>query len=162
MKSRTALSDIELKLLRLLSQNARAPTRSIANLMNVTEATVRYHIKKLEEKGIIKGYSVIIDPASVQLPIFITMGVECEPALTKKVARAIAKSPNFYLVWIVTGAHNIHAKGAFPSAEAMQRAVSEIMTEIEGIQGYHLSLMFEAIKDPYLLPPDILAAITQK
>ena len=98
MKSRTALSDIELKLLRLLSQNGRAPTRSIANLMNVSEATVRYHIKKLEEKGIIKGYSVILDPASVQLPIFITMGVECEPASTKKVAKAIAKSPNFFLV----------------------------------------------------------------
>ncbi|MFX1300944.1 MAG: Lrp/AsnC family transcriptional regulator, partial [Promethearchaeota archaeon] len=100
MKSRSALSGIELKLLKLLSQNARAPTRSIANLMNVSEATVRYHIKRLEEKGVIKGYSVIIDPASIQLPIFVTMGVECEPALTKKVAKAIAESPNFFLVWV--------------------------------------------------------------
>lgn len=161
MKSRTTLSDIELKLLRLLSQNARAPIRSIAKLIKVSEATVRYHIRKMEEKGIIKGYSVIIDPASVQLPIFITMGVECEPALTNKVAKAISNSPNFFLVWVVTGAHNIHAKGAFPSAEEMQRVVGEIMTETEGIQGYHLSLMFEAVKDPYLLPSDLLATIIQ-
>ncbi|MFX1299497.1 MAG: Lrp/AsnC ligand binding domain-containing protein, partial [Promethearchaeota archaeon] len=76
--------------------------------------------------------------------------------------KAIAESPNFFLVWVVTGAHNIHAKGAFPSAEEMQRVVSEIMTEIGGIQGYHLSLMFEAVKDPYLLPHDLLVAITQK
>lgn len=161
MKKLTPVSDFEMKLLKLLSQNARAPIRSIANLMKVSEATVRYHIKKLEEKGIIKGYSVIIDPSSIQLPIFITMGVECEPALVKKVAKAISNSPYFFLVWIVTGAHNIHAKGAFPSAEQMQRVVGEIMTETEGIQGYHLSLMFEAVKDPYLLPSDLLAAITQ-
>jgi DNA-binding Lrp family transcriptional regulator len=116
----------------------------------------------MEDKGIIKGYSVIIDPGSVDLPIFVTMGVECEPALTKKVAKAISRSPYFYLVWVVTGAHNIHAKGAFPSAEEMQRVVGQIMTETDGIQGYHLSLKFEAVKDPYLLPSDLLATISEK
>jgi Lrp/AsnC family transcriptional regulator for asnA, asnC and gidA len=161
MKRQSTLSDTELNLLKLLSQNARAPIRSIAKLMQVSEATVRYHIKKLEEKGIIKGYSVIINPSNIDLPIFITMGVECEPALTKKVANAISKSPYFFLVWVVTGAHNIHAKGAFPSAEEMQRVVGEIMTETDGIQGYHLSLMFEAVKDPYLLPSELLTIVKQ-
>jgi len=162
MKRQPTISDTELKLLNLLSQNARAPIRSIANLMKVSEATIRYHIKKLEDKGIIKGYSVIINPRHINLPIFITMGVECEPALTKKVAKAISKSPYFFLVWIVTGAHSIHAKGAFPSAEEMQRVVGELMTETDGIQGYHLSLMFEAVKDPYLLPPELLAIMNQQ
>jgi Lrp/AsnC family transcriptional regulator for asnA, asnC and gidA len=127
--------------------------------MGVSEATVRYHITKLEQQGIIKGYSVVIDTTKIQLPIFVTIGVECRPAQTKRVAATMAESPYFYLVWIVTGAHNIHAKGAFPSTEMMQRIVSEIMSKTEGILGYHLSLMFEPVKDQYLLPAELFTVI---
>lgn len=159
MAKNKPITDFDLKLIQLLSQNARAPIRRIAKLMKVSEATVRYHISKLEHTGIITGYSVIIDPTKLQLPIFITIGVECEPALTKRVAKAIARFPNFYLVWVVTGAHNIHAKGAFTSAEEMQRIVGDLMNETEGITSYHLSLRFEAVKEPYLIPQDLLATI---
>ncbi|MFX1318088.1 MAG: Lrp/AsnC family transcriptional regulator [Promethearchaeota archaeon] len=157
MVQKTELSDIQLKLIGLLSQNARAPIRRIASIMKLSEATVRYHISKLEESGVIKGYSVIIDPTKFQLPVFITIGVQCEPSLTSRVAETLASSPYFYLVWVVTGAHNIHAKAAFPSAEEMQRVVGEVMRQTTGILSYHLSLRFEAIKDPYLLPHELLA-----
>ena len=156
------ITDFDFKLIQLLSQNARAPVRRIAQLMKVSEATVRYHISKLERAGIITGYTVIIDPTKMQLPIFITVGVECEPALTKRVAKAIARSPNFYLVWVVTGAHNIHAKGVFPSAEEMQRIVGDLMSNTEGITSYHLSLRFEAVKEPYLLPSDLFNTINNQ
>jgi Lrp/AsnC family transcriptional regulator for asnA, asnC and gidA len=145
MVQKTNLSSIQLKLIDLLSQNARAPIRRIARMMKLSEATVRYHISKLEKMGVIKGYSVIIDPSKFQLPVFITMGVQCEPALTNRVAEALASSPNFYLVWVVTGAHN------------MQSVVGEIMRQTAGILSYHLSLRFEAVKDPHLLPHELLA-----
>jgi Lrp/AsnC family transcriptional regulator for asnA, asnC and gidA len=157
MKQKRVLPDFDLKLIKLLSQNARAPIRRIAKLMGVSEATVRYHIKKLEQEGFIKGYSVIVDPLKFDLPIFVTVGVQCEPAQTERVATTIAKSPYFYLVWIVTGAHNIHAKGAFPSTEDMQRIVGEVMSTTEGILSYHLSLMFKQVKEPYLLPHELLS-----
>jgi Lrp/AsnC family transcriptional regulator for asnA, asnC and gidA len=162
MAKNKPISDFDFKLIQLLSQNARAPIRRIAKLMKVSEATVRYHISKLERTGIITGYSVIIDPTKLRLPIFITVGVECEPALTKRVADAIAQSPYFYLVWVVTGAHNIHAKGVFPSAEEMQRIVGDLMSKTEGITSYHLSLRFEAVKEPYLLPHDLFTTIKQQ
>ncbi|MFX1575737.1 MAG: Lrp/AsnC family transcriptional regulator [Promethearchaeota archaeon] len=161
MKRKKGFSSFEVKLIKLLSQNARASNRRIAKLMKVSEATVRYHISKLEKQGIIQGYSVIINPGKLELPIFITMGVQCEPALTKRVAEVISKSPYFYLVWIVTGAHNIHAKGAFPSTEEMQRVVGEVMSQTEGVLSYHLSLMFERAKDPYLIPHELFKITTE-
>jgi Lrp/AsnC family transcriptional regulator for asnA, asnC and gidA len=162
LKGNKDLTDFDVKLIKLLSQNARASSRRIAKLMKVSEATVRYHISKLEQLGVILGYSVVIDPRKLHLPIFITMGVQCEPALTKRVAKAISDSPYFYLVWIVTGAHNIHAKGAFPSTEEMQRVVGETMSKTEGVLSYHLSLMFERTKDPYLLPHELFTLIQKQ
>jgi Lrp/AsnC family transcriptional regulator for asnA, asnC and gidA len=124
--------------------------------MSASEATVRYHIAKLERDEIIKGYSVIVDSKRIGLPIFITVGIQCEPARTKQVANAISKSPHFYLVWVVTGAHNIHAKGVFRSAEEMQQIVGDVMSQTEGVLSYHLSLMFNKVKDPYMLSSDII------
>ena len=157
MKRKRGFTSFEIKLIKLLSQNARASNRRIAKLMKVSEATVRYHISKLEKQGVIQGYSVIIDPGKLELPIFITMGVQCEPALTKRIAETISNSPFFYLVWVVTGAHSIHAKGAFPSTEEMQRVVGEIMSQTQGVLSYHLSLMFKRVKDPYLLPSALIS-----
>jgi len=158
MSKTTSLSKFDLTLLQLLSQNGRAPVRRIANLMRASEATVRYHLTKLEQDGVIQGYSVIVDSSKLGLPIYVTVGIQCEPAHTKRVAKAIAESPYFYLVWIVTGAHNIHAKGMFRSAEEMQEVVGEVMSQTEGVLSYHLSLMFNKVKDPYLLPSDIIKA----
>lgn len=156
MPAETALSEFDFKLLQILSQDGRASVRQIAKLMDVSEATVRYHLTKLERNGIIIGYSVIIDSKRIGLPIFVTIGIQCEPARTKYVAEAISRSPYFYLVWIVTGAHNIHAKGIFRSAEEMQQVIGEVMSQTQGVQSYHLSLMFNKVKDPYMISNDIL------
>ena len=87
MKLDTKISEIDLKLIQLLSQNARAPIRRIAKLMGVSEATVRCHINKLEQQGIIKGYSVVIDTTKINLPIFVTVGVEFKLDATMDRAR---------------------------------------------------------------------------
>lgn len=159
LKQDTNISDFDVKLIQLLSQNARVSLRRIAKLMDVSEATVRYHITKLERQGVIKGYSVIIDITKLNAPIFITIGVQCEPARTKRIAATIAQSPYFYLVWIVTGAHNIHAKGVFPSTGEMQHVVGEVMSRTEGILSYHLSLMFERIKDLHMIPIELVSVV---
>jgi DNA-binding Lrp family transcriptional regulator len=156
MPDTAALSGFDFQLLHILSQDAKASVRQIAKLMGASEATVRYHLAKLERNGIITGYSVIVDTKKIGLPIFITVGIQCEPARTKQVATEISKSPHFYLVWVVTGAHNIHAKGVFQSAEEMQQVVGEVMSQTDGVLSYHLSLMFEKVKDPYMHSSDII------
>jgi Lrp/AsnC family transcriptional regulator for asnA, asnC and gidA len=156
MTNTTTISAFDYQLIQILSQDARASVRRIADLMDSTESTVRYHLNKLEREGIIKGYSLIVDTKKIGLSIFVTIGIQCEPARTNQVAKAISKSPHFYLVWVVTGAHNIHAKGVFRSAEEMQQIVGEVMSQTQGILSYHLSLMFNKVKDPYMLSNDII------
>lgn len=51
---------IELKLLSLLSTNARMPIIELAKKADTTPATVRVKMKRLEKEGIIAGYSAFI------------------------------------------------------------------------------------------------------
>jgi DNA-binding Lrp family transcriptional regulator len=46
-----------------LDRNSRIPDTKLAKLVRKSKESVRYRIKQLEEKGIINGYTIWIDPA---------------------------------------------------------------------------------------------------
>ena len=48
-------------IIRILQQNARISNRELAEMLGITEAEVAAEIQKLEDSGVIKGYSVIVD-----------------------------------------------------------------------------------------------------
>ncbi len=49
------------ELLHLLKQNARLSNEELGAMLGITPAEVAAQIKKLEEDGIIKGYSVVLN-----------------------------------------------------------------------------------------------------
>lgn len=52
---------LDKSIIRELKKNARASFVSIADKLNVSEATVRARVKKLEKSGIIVGYKAVIN-----------------------------------------------------------------------------------------------------
>lgn len=59
------LDDIDQHILRLLQQDARRTVRDIAQQVGLTVAPVKRRIDRLEETGVINGYTVRIDSAKV-------------------------------------------------------------------------------------------------
>ena len=49
------------KILQILRENARTPFVKIAELLGVSETAVRKRVRKLEEQGIIRKYTVEVD-----------------------------------------------------------------------------------------------------
>ncbi|MCX8188509.1 MAG: winged helix-turn-helix transcriptional regulator [Nitrososphaeria archaeon] len=52
------IDDLDLKILKLLKENARVQCNEIAKVVGVSDRTVARRIKRMESNGIIKGYSV--------------------------------------------------------------------------------------------------------
>jgi DNA-binding Lrp family transcriptional regulator len=61
MKGESKLKNIEVKLVAELMKNSRRSDRELARIIGVSQPTVSRMIKKLEQKGIIKEYTVIPD-----------------------------------------------------------------------------------------------------
>jgi DNA-binding Lrp family transcriptional regulator len=57
------LSTAETELLNLLRDNARASIADIARTLGLARATVQERIRRLEQRGVIEGYTVRLDPA---------------------------------------------------------------------------------------------------
>lgn len=56
------MDDIDLKIMRILQENSRITMRELANRVHMSGPAVTERIKKLEEEGIITGYTVSLDP----------------------------------------------------------------------------------------------------
>ena len=63
------LDPIDLKILALLEKNARLSNQAIGEAVGLTSSSVFERVKKLEKKGVIRGYAAVIDPAAVGRPI---------------------------------------------------------------------------------------------
>lgn len=55
------LDNIDFQILRLLSENARIQRKDLGEQIHMTGQAVGNRIKKLEESGVIKAYSLIVD-----------------------------------------------------------------------------------------------------
>ncbi len=59
------LDSLDIKLLRMLSVNARKPYLEIARETGVSGAAIHQRMAKLQALGIVRGSETIIDPASI-------------------------------------------------------------------------------------------------
>ncbi len=60
------LDDKDLAILSMLQQNARFTVKEIADAVHLTTTPVHERIKRMEAAGVIKQYTVLLDPARIK------------------------------------------------------------------------------------------------
>ncbi len=75
------IDEIDQKILMLLQEDARQSNAALAEKVGLTASTVHERVKKLERKGIIKGYVAVVNPEPLGKPItaFIRLSVGTMP-----------------------------------------------------------------------------------
>ena len=72
------MDELDRSILRLLAQNARMPVKEIAQRVSLTSPAVSSRIHRLEQEGVIGGYTVVLrhpdEPAQVQALISVQVG----------------------------------------------------------------------------------------
>ena len=97
------LDDIDRKLIRVLGKDARTSLRKISELVDVSLGTVSNRVKKMEKKGIIEGYSVILNPDHIGWELNVVIGLRIQKGRLIEIQEKIAKDSRVYGVYDVTG-----------------------------------------------------------
>ncbi len=103
------LDEIDRKLLNILQRDARTPFAKIARDFGVSEATVRFRVKKLIDKGVVTRFITMLDPRKIGLPITATIVAKVEPTLLDKAVEQIASFDEAHHVFQSTGEYDIVA-----------------------------------------------------
>lgn len=97
------LDDVDRKIIRVLEKDARTSLRKISELVDVSLGTVSNRVKKMEKKGIIKGYSVILNPDQIGWELNVVIGLRIQKGRLIEIQEKIAQDPRVYGVYDVTG-----------------------------------------------------------
>jgi DNA-binding Lrp family transcriptional regulator len=120
-------------LLSLLRENARASTAQIARRLNLSRTTVQSRIERLEQEGIISGYTVRVredfERGYIRAHIMITV----HPKQMTSVVAALRAMPELRVLHSVSGAYDLIAIGVVPSVDAMDQLTDRIGA-IEGVE----------------------------
>lgn len=137
------ISNIEL--LRILQQNARTPFIEIARRLGVTETAVRKKVKKLLGEGVIRRFTIEIDPKKIGFAVQAIIGVDTKP---ERYIPAIEKLKNLDEVlslYSSSGDHMILMECWFKDTEELRKFIKKIES-IEGVTRICPAIILEKIK----------------
>ena len=97
------LDEIDKKIIRVLEDDARTSLRKISELVKVSLGTVSNRVKKMEKSGVIKGYSVILDPDQIGWELNVVIGLRIQKGRLIEIQEKIAKDSRVHGVYDVTG-----------------------------------------------------------
>jgi DNA-binding Lrp family transcriptional regulator len=140
------IKDIDLEILRILSQDSRKKLRPIADELKRSPTTINEHIRIMEERKIIKGYSISIDYEKIGYDIIALIEVTISKGKMLEVERDIADHPNIFAVYDVTGEYDAIILARFKTRNELSNLVKKI-NSYEYVVRTNTHLILNVIKE---------------
>ncbi|MCD6222329.1 MAG: Lrp/AsnC family transcriptional regulator [Thermoplasmata archaeon] len=132
-------------IIEMLSKNARMPYLKIAKILNISETAVRKRIKKLEEKGVIEGYTIKVNPEKLGYKSVAHVGINTNPNYFLKVACRLTEMHAVKCVAIVAGGHSIMVDIWAKDSKHLEKILNDIKN-MEGVISVNPSVILERLK----------------
>jgi len=97
------LDETDKHLIEALQGDGRLSMRALADMVGVALGTVSNRLGKLEESGVITGYTVTLDADKVGWEMSVVVGLRIVKGELLPVQRLIADDPRVFAVYDVTG-----------------------------------------------------------
>lgn len=97
------IGDVDFRILSLLQEDCRLSFNKIAGKLGISVGTAFNHVKSLEKKGVIKGYTAIIDSSKLGFSLTAIIMIQAEGTHLTEIESKIAKTANVIAVYDITG-----------------------------------------------------------
>jgi len=146
VKKIAEIDELDLKILKLLQEDGRLPFMDIAQKLKLSESTIRKRIQSLKERGVIKRFTVEIDPAKIGLNTVAIVGVDVDPPKLLEVAQKLCEFKEIRCVATSTGDHMIMTEIWTKDGRELTRLISEKIGPIEGVRKICPAIILERLK----------------
>ena len=138
----TALDGTDEALLAQLRDNSRASTSELARQLGLSRSTVQGRLNRLQENGVIAGFTLQLGEAYVADLVRAQVLIELDQKLTGKAQAALKKMPKVTALYAVSGIHDMIAMVEADSNGELSRLLDEI-AGLDGITRTNSSVILE-------------------
>ena len=147
------LDDTDRRLLAVLLEDARISQRGLAQRIGVAQGTITNRLRRLEELGVIKGYTVLLEPESIGWTMTVITGLRIEKGSMINVQQNIAADPRVFAVYDVTGDYDSMVLARVQSRKDLDDFTKTVFT-LKGVQRSFTQVVLNTVKeDGRVLPP---------
>ena len=138
-----------------LCEDGRLSQRQLAQIVGVAQGTITNRLRRLEELGVIKGYTVLLEPESIGWTMTVITGLRIEKGSMINVQQNIAADPRVFAVYDVTGDYDSMVLARVQSRKDLDDLTKTVFT-LKGVQRSFTQVVLNTVKeDGRVLPPVI-------
>jgi Lrp/AsnC family leucine-responsive transcriptional regulator len=153
------IDEIDATILALLQENARISQADVARVVGLAPSAVLERIRKLESRGVIKGYTALVDPHALDQSMLAFIAVRSEQAPgDDSVSRALAACPEVLELHHVAGDDCYLLKVRARDAEHIGQLLRHRFGRIPGVRSTRTTIVLETVKETPRLPVRVAAA----
>ena len=129
------IDNIDLKILTLLTEDAKIPYTEVAKKVFVSGGTVHVRMRKMEEMGIVRGTTLSMDYSRLGYDVTAFLGIYLErSSLYDEVTKRLMQIPEVVKMHYTTGNYNIFVKIHCRDTKHLRDVLHDKIQKVEGIE----------------------------
>ena len=122
-----SVEDLDRQIVRLLAEDGRRSFTDLAKETGLSVSAVHQRVRRLEQRGVVRGYHAVIDPDAVDLPLTAFVSIKpIDPAAPDDAAERLAHLSAIEACHSVAGDESYILKVRVASPAALEALLQEI------------------------------------
>ncbi len=144
------LDKFDIAILEALQKDARISLQELGKQVGLTSSPCWNRVKRMEEAGVIEGYSVRVNPEKVGLTetviLHVTLDNHSDEALFQ-FGQALEAVPEVMEAFLVSGDYDYYIRVAVEGTKGYERFLREKLYKIPGIRNSKSSFVLRRLKE---------------
>jgi len=149
------LDDIDRKIIGAVQADGKITVNELAERVGLSASPCARRVRLLEQAGVIKGYSAVIDQKKVGLPISAFASIKLERQREEdldRFSRAVARWPEVVDCYLMTGQRDYLMRIVARDLEAYEQFLKDKLTRLDGVASIETSFALKQVKRSEVLP----------
>ena len=140
------LDDTDERIIALLREDGRMSYRALASELDLTEATIRSRVRRMEASNAMRVVAVT-DFRAAGYELMLAVGIQVDDRPPLEVAEALAEIPEVFSINIVIGAHDIETLVVARDQADLSQLIYERLARLPGVKRVFPSLAIDVLKN---------------
>ena len=125
--NQTEIDKVDLQILSILQDDCHLSIRKLADKLHVSGVRAASRIKNLEDKGILKGYSVILDPVKLGFDLTAVIFIQTEGGYIKDLENELSQLSNVIALYEITGDFDVVAVVKLKDRDSLNTLIKSLL-----------------------------------
>lgn len=151
----TKLDRIDGRIIATLQSDGRITLQDLADKVGLSPTPCARRLRILEDEGVIKGYTAIVDQSKIGLPVSAFASIKLERQREEyldRFAQAISKWPEVVDCYLMTGQYDYLMRIVVTDLAAYETFLKNKLTRLEGVASIETSFALGQTKRSEVLP----------